>query len=171
MSFTNENLSAITALPPGAYEALLDEELDQLLQRQPELRSLFGKLDPEEEPSRYASFVARVLEKALQVEVEPKERWRLCNELIERIAGKPTTEFLLSRRLVSTEKPLLLEITPPHYAEPGMRRPETTLGTSSLFTGSPSDPQLMHELSAETPCASHARPPWREGSPRRPGSF
>ena len=38
----------MTSLPQGIYEALLDEELNSILQRHPELRSVFGKLDPEE---------------------------------------------------------------------------------------------------------------------------
>jgi hypothetical protein len=48
----------MTSLPQGIYEALLDEELNSILQRHPELRSVFGKLDPEEEPARYAAFLA-----------------------------------------------------------------------------------------------------------------
>ena len=34
-----------------------------------------------------------------------------------------------------------------------MSRPETPLSESSLFTGSPSDPQLVHELLQEMPSA------------------
>lgn len=67
-------------LPHGLYEALLDESLRDVLQKHPELRSVFGKLDPEEESSRYASFVAKVLEQALRIEAEPGARLRLCNE-------------------------------------------------------------------------------------------
>ena len=36
-------------LPQGIYEALLDEELNSILRQHPELRSVFGKLDLEEE--------------------------------------------------------------------------------------------------------------------------
>ena len=136
-------------LPQGIYEALLDEELNSILQQHPELRSVFGKLDPEEEPTRYAAFVARVVEKALRLEDDPLTRLRICNELIERIAGMPSAESLKNKRLVSRDKPVLLEITPPHYAEGAMPRPETALTESSLFTGSPSDPQLVHELVRE----------------------
>jgi superfamily II DNA or RNA helicase/HKD family nuclease len=136
-------------LPHGIYEALLDEELNSILLQHPELRSVFGKLDPEEEPTRYAAFVARVVERALRLEDDPLTRLRICNELVERIAGHPSAEFLKSRRLVPKDKPVLLEITPPHYADGEMPRPETTLAESSLFTGSPSDPQLVHELIRE----------------------
>ena len=40
-------------------------------------------------------------------------------------------------------------MTPPSYARPGIPRPYTSIAESSLFTGSPSDPQLVHELQAE----------------------
>jgi superfamily II DNA or RNA helicase/HKD family nuclease len=139
----------MASLPRGIYEALLDEELNSALQHHPELRSVFGKLDPEEQPARYAAFLAGVLEKALRLEDDPETRLRLCNEIIERIAGSPSTQFMHGRRLVKTEKPVLLEITPPNYAEGKMPRPETALTESSLFTGSPADPQLVHELGRE----------------------
>ncbi|MEN9574527.1 MAG: hypothetical protein RL514_2382 [Verrucomicrobiota bacterium] len=137
------------SLSPGIYEALLDEGLKQTLERNPELRSVFGKLDPEEEPARYAAFLARLLEKALRLEDGPETRLRLCNEIVERIVGNPTTQFLQGSRLVKADKPILLEITPPNYAQGGMPRPETALVESSLFTGSPADPQLVHELGRE----------------------
>jgi len=136
-------------LAQGIYEALLDEDLSALLALHPELRSVFAKIDPEEEPARYAAFLARVIEKALSLECDPVARLRLCNEIIDRIAGTPSTEFLRTRRLVSVVKPLLLEVTPPHYAKPGVPRPETPLAKSTLFTGSPGDPQLVHELLQE----------------------
>jgi superfamily II DNA or RNA helicase len=139
----------VASLPHGIYEALLDDELNSILQRQPELRSVFGKLDPEDEPARYAAFLARLLEKALRLEDDPATRLRLCNEIVERIAGTPATDFLQSNRLVAADKPLLLEITPPAYVQGGMARPDTALVESSLFTGSPADPQLVRELGME----------------------
>lgn len=136
-------------LPQGIYEALLDEELNSILQRNPDLRTVFGKLDPEEEPARYAAFVTRLLEKALRLEDDPETRLRLCNEIVERLSGNQATQFLQGNRLIKSDKPLLLEITPPNYAQGGMPRPETALVESSLFTGSPADPQLVHELARE----------------------
>jgi hypothetical protein len=82
-------------LPHGVYEALLDENLRGVLQEHPELRSIFGKLDPEEEPSRYAMFVAKVFEHALRLETDPLVRLRLCNEVIERITGTPEVPLLI----------------------------------------------------------------------------
>jgi uncharacterized protein YdeI (YjbR/CyaY-like superfamily) len=56
----------VGALHYGIYEALLDRELQEALERHPELKSVFGKLDPEEQPARYASFLANVIEQALR---------------------------------------------------------------------------------------------------------
>ena len=67
----------------------------------------------------------------------------------KRSAGHSKAEFLDGRRLIERVDPLLLEITPPNYAEGGIPRPDTALNESSLFTGSPSDPQLVHELGKE----------------------
>jgi len=38
------------------YDALLDNHLQEMLDRYPELRTVFGKLDAEEQPARYAGF-------------------------------------------------------------------------------------------------------------------
>src|ERR1041385_4734188 len=131
------------SLAPGIYEALLDEDLDGILRRHPELRSVFGKIDPEEEPPRYAAFVSKVLEQALRQEADPGLRLQLCNQLIERISARDETAFLQTRPLIPAEKPLLLEVTPSHCVEPGMPRPDTPLAESSLFTGSRSDPPVV----------------------------
>jgi len=139
----------VAELAHGLYESLLDEGLRAILDRHPELRSVFGKIDSEEEPSRYAAFVARVVESALRLETDSTARLRLCNEVIDRLAGSQASKFLQTRRLVSADKPVLLEITPPYYADGGIPRPQTPLAESSLFTGSPSDPQLVHELLQE----------------------
>ena len=98
----------VANLAHGIYEALLDEDLSALLAQHPELRSVFAKIDPEEEPARYAAFLARVIEKALSLENDPVARLRLCNEIVDRIAGTPSAEFLRTRRLVSMAKPLVI---------------------------------------------------------------
>src|SRR6266545_4054376 len=99
----------------GIYEALLDEFLSDTLAQHPELRTVFGKIDPEEQPARYASFVARVLEQALREEPDPDKRLALCNQLLGQVAKEPGRDHLEKHRLVAKPKPILLEITPPHY--------------------------------------------------------
>ncbi len=133
----------------GLYDALLDEDLALILQQHPELRSVFGKLEPDEQPARYTAFLAKLVERALHLREDPATRLRLCNEIVERLADVPEGEFIRGKRLISSENPLLLEITPRHYAKEGVARPKTSLVESSLFTGSPADPQLVHELGLE----------------------
>ena len=53
------------------------------------------------------------------------------------------------RKVVRAKRPVLLEITPPHYGTRGMPRPHTSIVESSLFTGSPNEPQLVHDLQQE----------------------
>lgn len=136
-------------VPHGIYEALVDESLRDALMQRPELRTVFGKIDPEEQPARYAAFVAKVLEQALREETDPEKRFSLCNHLLGQVASEPGNHHLEKRRLIPESKPLLLEITPPNYGQSGLPRPHTSLAESSLFTGSPQEPQLAHELLAE----------------------
>ncbi|CAG1016860.1 Putative DNA repair helicase RadD [Anaerolineales bacterium] len=136
-------------LAPGLYEALLDESLRDALARRPELRRVFGKIDPEEQPGLYASFVAKVLEQALREETDPERRLALCNRILGQVANEPGRGHLDKHRLVPEQKPLLLEITPHNYGRSGIPRPHTPLAESSLFTGSPNEPQLAHELHEE----------------------
>ncbi len=134
---------------PGIYEALTDEHLRETLSRHPELRTVFGKIDPEEQPALYASFVTKVLEQALREESDPNQRLALCNRILDTVAANPGRGHLEKCRLVPETKPLLLEITPPNYNKSGLPRPHTSLTESSLFTGSPQEPQLAHELLEE----------------------
>jgi superfamily II DNA or RNA helicase len=136
-------------LPSGIYDALLDENLRYTLSRHPELRALLGKLDVEEQPTRYAAFVAAVVEQALREEPDSESRLSICNRLIDLISGDAKRDHLQQRRLVQAQKPVLLEITPPNYGTAGIPRPHTSLTESSLFTGSPQEPQLVHELQRE----------------------
>ena len=133
----------------GIYEALLDQELKDAIERHPELRSVLGKIDDEEQPTRYAAFVSKVLEQALREEVDPSLRFALCNCLLWLIAERGGRDHLRKKLMVESAKPLLLEITPDNYAITGMPRPGSPLAESSLFTGSPREPQLAHELQAE----------------------
>src|SRR5512136_2759094 len=125
----------------GIYEALLDRDLKEALARHPELRSVLGKVDFEEQPARYAAFLAAVIEQALRHETDKASRLAFCNHLLEQIAGLPDRAHIGGKLLVN-EAQLLLEITPPNYAVQGVPRPDSPLTETSLFTGSPSEPQL-----------------------------
>ncbi|MHB8108593.1 MAG: DUF3427 domain-containing protein [Syntrophorhabdaceae bacterium] len=135
-------------LPFGIYEALIDEQLKDALSKNPDLRAVIAKVESEEEPTRYAAFIAKIIEKALKLETNHIERINLCNRLV-RILSENQRAFLENHKLIFEEKQILSEITPPHYARSGIPRPETSLAESSLFTGSPREPQLAHELQKE----------------------
>lgn len=139
----------INSVTPGIYEALIDEYLRDALALRPELRTVFGKIDPEEQPAKYSSFVAKVLEQALSEESDPEKRLALCNHILGHVANEPGRGHLDKHRLIQDQKPILLEITPSHYGKSGIPRPQTSLTESSLFTGSPQEPQLGHELLEE----------------------
>jgi superfamily II DNA or RNA helicase len=136
-------------LAHGIYEALRDECLRDALEQHPELRTVFGKIDPEEQPAKYAAFVAKVLEQALREESDAEKRLALCNQILGHVANEPGRSHLERHRLVPHQEPLLLEITPPNYSKSRIPRPHTPLAESSLFTGSPREPQLAHELLEE----------------------
>ena len=133
----------------GIYEALLDELLQEALDQHPELRSVFGKIDQEEQPAIYASFVAKVIEQALREEKDPEKRLEICNRILGQVASEPGLSHLAKRRLVQEKKPILLEITPSNYGSSRVPRPQTSLTESTLFTGSPQEPQFAHELLEE----------------------
>jgi hypothetical protein len=146
---------------PGIYDRLLDQDLTDLLAQYQKLRALFGKLEVEEQPSRYAEFVSQVLRQALLEEPDPECRRVLCNRIIDLLsgaAGISRKSHLENRKLVQNPKPVLLEITPPHYAGSGIPRPRTSMVESSLFTGSPREPQLVQELLEEMRSAADPAP-------------
>ncbi len=133
----------------GIYDALLDQSLQDVLSHVPGLRAVLGKIDFEEQPARYAAFVARVVEQALRGESEPDERLALCNRIIDLLSGASDMGHLGKHKLIAARKSLLQEITPPNYGASGIPRPQTSIVESSLFTGSPREPQLVHELLEE----------------------
>ena len=73
----------------GIYETLLDRELKEALDRHPELRLVLGKVNFEEQPSRYAVFLAAVIEQALRHEKDPAARLTFCDQFIEQILLLP----------------------------------------------------------------------------------
>ncbi|MHB1349836.1 MAG: DUF3427 domain-containing protein [Desulfobulbaceae bacterium] len=133
----------------GIYDALLDQSLQDILTQVPELRAVLGKIDIEEQPARYASFVAKIIEQALRVVDSPEGRLVLANRIVDLLAGETGLAYLEKHKLVAARNSLLLEITPPQYGRSGISRPQTSIVESSLFTGSPREPQLVHELLEE----------------------
>ncbi len=133
----------------GIYDALLDKSWQDILGQIPELRTIFGKVDEEEQPARYTAFVAKIIEQTLREVDKPEKRLSLANRIIDLLVEETGLAHLEQHKLVAVRKALLLEITPPHYSRPGIARPQTSIVESSLFTGAPREPQLVHELLEE----------------------
>jgi superfamily II DNA or RNA helicase len=133
-------------LPPGLYEQLLDETLQQRIAAVPELRAILRQLDDEAAPHSYAQFVAQLLQQALR-QLRPDDRLPLLNRLIDLLAAQDGLDYLRRRRLLASDTPVLTEVT----AHPGssLTRPVTPLNSSALLTGQGGDPPLEHELRTE----------------------
>jgi superfamily II DNA or RNA helicase/HKD family nuclease len=134
---------------PGLYEQVQSKRLESFLEAHPELRSIFTKIDPEEEPSKYSAFVSRFVEAALRQKTSTADRLALCNELLQKIFSLGEMQHASGDFLPSPEPKLLTEITPTYLAKPGLPRPLTPLAESSLFTGAQTDPPLANELALE----------------------
>lgn len=135
----------MSELPQGIYERLLDEELKDILDSQPELRPVLRGIDDESSPHTYAQFIGQLVNQSLRI-AKKEERIPILNRLIELLSATDGLDFLARKRLLSEEKNLLTEI---RGQSPGFTRPETSLSTSSLLTGLGLDPPLEHELRAE----------------------
>lgn len=139
----------MTQLPIGIYEALLDSKIKNLLTEHPGIRYLLGKIEPEEEPSQYARFIAKIAEQALKTQESPQERRRLVNQVLTYLSQNQKCEHLKEHTLPEENVQLLLEVTPTQFNTKNFQRPETPITESTLFTGAPADPQLAHELAKE----------------------
>ncbi len=134
-----------TSLPPGLYEQLLDEALQQRIDAAPELRAILRQLDDEAAPHAYAQFVAQLLKQALR-QIPPDDRLPLLNRLIELLAAQDGLDYLQRRRLLADDKNLLTEVRSHQRSH---TRPITPLNSSALLTGQGGDPPLEHELRTE----------------------
>lgn len=133
------------SLAVGIYEKVLDEELKELIDANPDLKPVLRKIDDEVAPHMYAQFVGKLLAQALHI-TKKELRVTLINRLLEMLCKTDGLDYLQRRRLLGDEKNLLTEIRKTGSKHP---RPETPLSTSALLTGQGIDPPLEHELRAE----------------------
>lgn len=138
-----------TEFSPGIYERIQSGRLESFLNSHPELRSVFAKIDPEEEPAKYTAFVSRFVEAALRQKNTTAERLTLCNDLLEKVFSHEEMRHAGGDLLPSQEPKLLTEITPAYLSKSGLPRPFTPMSESSLFTGAQTDPPLGNELVLE----------------------
>lgn len=135
----------MNVLPTGIYEQLLDEELQELLNSNPNLKSVLRKIDDEEAPQVYTQFVGKVLGKALEV-AKKNQRVDIINRLIELLSATDGLDYVQRHVLLSEDKNLLTQVS---ESTCPLARPKTPIATSALLTGQGIDPPLEHELRAE----------------------
>ena len=131
----------------GIYEALLDEELGDLLKAHPEMAATLESIDDEATPHTYSQFVWHVLHWALRG-VKQDRRLGLVNRLIELLSAEDGLDYVQRRKLLDAPKQLLREVRKSELL-PESRLPATPMSVSSLLTGAADDPALEHELRAE----------------------
>jgi superfamily II DNA or RNA helicase/HKD family nuclease len=135
----------VNELHIGVYECLLDEELQQMLEANPELRPILRSIDDETAPHTYSQFIGQIFYQALRT-AKKDQRISILNRVIELLSATDGLDYLSRKKLLSKDKNQLVEIGSAHT---GFTRPETPLSTSSLLTGQGADPPLEHELRAE----------------------
>ena len=135
----------MSSLAVGIYEKVLDEELQELIDRHPDLKPILRKVDDEEAPQVYAQFIGTLLGKALNI-AKKDQRVSLVNRVLELLASTDGLDYVQRHTLLDSNKNLLTEVRNTDVIHV---RPKTPLSTSALLTGQGIDPPLEHELRAE----------------------
>jgi len=144
-------------LLPGIYEQIISEYLASKLTAPGKegrvTKDPLAHFDPQIVLSRYFSRILRTaLQSADEQHVPLEEQVRICNRLLEHLAGE-LKDPTLERCTITPDAEVLLAIAErgnfsalKSVAPP---RPETSIAQSSLFTGSPKEPGLVDELRKE----------------------
>ncbi len=134
-------------LPAGLYETLLDEELQELIDSNPDLIPTLLAIDDEASTHTYSQFVGQVIQRALRI-TKREDRRNLVNRLIEILSAQDGLEYTKRKLLLERPKSLLREIRSNLNTE-SLAVPCTPMSVSSLLTGAGDDPQLEHEIRSE----------------------
>ncbi len=134
-------------LPTGLYEALLDEDLQSLIDGNPDLIPTLMAIDDEASPHSYSQFIGQVVGQALRI-TKKEDRRNLVNRLIDLLSAQDGLKYTQRKHLLERPKSLLREVRNPLNTEP-LAIPNSPMSVSSLLTGAGDDPQLEHEIRAE----------------------
>ncbi len=142
---------------PGIYEQVISEYLaSRLTAPEKEGRVLKDPLAHYDSGTVLARYLSKILRQALQSAGEKgislDEQVRVCNQLIERLAGE-LHDPGLKRCAIKPDAEVLLALVEqsnlPAFRTGAPARPETSIAQNSLFTGSPREPGLVSELRKE----------------------
>jgi len=134
-------------MPTGLYEKLLDEELQALIDSNPDLIPTLVVIDDEASPHAYSQFVGQVVRQALRI-TKSEDRRNLVNRMIDLLSAQDGLRYTQRKHLLERPKSLLREMRSNLNTE-SLVVPSTPMSVSSLLTGAGDDPQLEHEIRAE----------------------
>ena len=145
------------ALPPGLYEHLINEAIRDAM----ESCSSAGRTITTDSLERYgpdlpnllSSYLFPVMRKAFSFlqdrHLSVPEQIERCNRVIDLLSSVTGEPCLARCRLAGDQVLLSVETEEGPSSPPVLPRPSTLLSQNALFTGSPSEPSLVHELKAE----------------------
>ena len=143
-------------LVPGIYEQLINEYIQSKLSSL-ESDTIIDKkaikhYDPQKILSRY---IYKIVENTLRTAEDKnwslEEQISMCNQIIAHLADE-IHDTTLHKCTITKDAEILLAILkhePFSSINDTLPRPETSISQSSLFTGSPKEPELIHELKKE----------------------
>ena len=146
-------------LHPGLYEQVINRALESELSEIPEARKAVAPIDQAEASKVLAQYLADVVQRALDNVLDNggtlASQVELTNQIVSLI-GSATQESDFAAMSVDQRAEQLLALlreNDPSLAvgrtAADMKRPETSIAQSSLFTGAVHEPQMVTELKKE----------------------
>lgn len=142
-------------LNEGLYEQVISKALCSELEN-PEQIVDTNKIDSVEAPAILAKYIAEVVEKGLrQVQINNiSEQLKLANKIVSTVAEVTGDNEFDGNTVDERAEQLLAVVNRQNNISAvsgkiNMTRPETSLASSSLFTGSLNEPSMMTELKKE----------------------
>ena len=154
-------------LRPGLYEQVINTALNRELLEIPDARKSVAPIDKAEASKVLAQYLADVVQKGLENVVDNggdiSTQISLANQIVDLIQN--TTQEADFAALTVTQRAeqllALLQEQDPRLAvgktAADLRRPETSIAQSSLFTGAIHEPQMYTELKKEIVSADRIR--------------
>lgn len=143
-------------LPEGLYEQVISKALEKKLSEDADIEYDTVSIDNAEAPSILSKYIAEIVEKGLmQVKGNSiSKQLLLINKIISAITEATGDDEFEGDSVEEKAKQLMAVVKRQNNiaavtGEIDIPRPETSLSTSSLFTGSLNEPSMMSELKKE----------------------
>ena len=152
-------------LKPGLYEQVINKKIDAELAKVSEECKSVERIDKAEASGVLTQYIAGIIKQGMDSLSEEKdaisEQVKLANKIIEIIRNKTNDpsyqEYIVDEKaeqllaLLSGDDP---EVKASGKKAKDVPRPETSIATSSLFTGAIHEPQMFSELKREIATAN-----------------